>query len=142
MDFISLEDGRENLPCGNETVLLVEDEPIVMNATAEILHEYGYSVLKAFNGVEALRIAQEYDEPIHLLLTDVVMPLMGGRELATRFQEIQPEARVIYTSGYVDDEALRLSVLEEKAEFLQKPFTPQDLTRKVREILDKNLPSL
>ena len=125
---------------GTETVLLVEDDLSVKAAVAEILSDSGYSVLEAANGVEALSVALHWvGNEIHLLLTDMVMPLMGGKELARRFRALHPEASVIYTSGYMDDATLRQGIMERDTEFIQKPLTPAVLTRKIREVLDKRI---
>ena len=118
-------------PTGTETVLLVEDEPMVRSLAVEVLETQGYTVLKAANGAEALRIAESHaQEPIDLLLTDIVMPLMGGRELADHFKPLYPDAKIIYMSGYPRD------LPEPGAEFLQKPMTPNILVRRVRWVLD------
>ncbi len=102
-----------------------------------ILREQGYSVLEAANGVEALAVAEEYSgEDIHLLLTDVVMPEMGGRELADRFMTTRPRTKVLYCSGYTDDVFFNDGVLEHETAFLPKPFSPPALALKVREVLD------
>jgi CheY-like chemotaxis protein len=123
---------------GSETVLLVEDEAAVRNLTRRVLEGYGYTMLTTENGYEALRVAQERQGPIHLLLTDVVMPKMGGRELAERLTPARPEMKVLYLSGYTDDAIVHHGVLEPGIAFLQKPFTPQVLGRKVREVLDES----
>ena len=94
------------------------------------------AVLAAGEGQEALHAANEHDGPIHLLLTDVVMPNMGGRELAERLASVRRETKVLYLSGYTDDAIVHHGVLEPGIAFLQKPFTPQALARKVREVLD------
>ena len=123
---------------GAETVLLVEDDLSVKTAVAEMLSDSGYSVLEAANGVEAIGVALDWvGKEIHLLLTDMVMPLMGGKELARRFIALHPEASVIYTSGYMDDATLRQGIMEHDTEFIQKPLTPAVLMRKIREVLDK-----
>ncbi len=121
---------------GSETVLLVEDEAAVRNLTRRVLEGYGYAVLTTENGHEALQAAQERQGPIHLLVTDVVMPKMGGRELAQRLAPGRPEMKVLYLSGYTDNAIVHHGVLEPGIAFLQKPFTPQSLARKVREVLD------
>ena len=125
------------LPRGSETVLLAEDEPTVRGVITDVLSESGYRVLEATNGHEALSVAQEHcGEEIHLLLTDVVMPLMGGRELAEILRAKHPNLKVLYTSGYADDAIDRHGVLEPDAEFIQKPFTLDVLTQKVRKALE------
>jgi two-component system, cell cycle sensor histidine kinase and response regulator CckA len=115
---------------GTETVLIVEDEPSVRALAGEALRACGYTVLEASDGGEALLLCQGYKDPIHLVVTDVVMPQLGGRELARRLATLRPEVKVLYMSGYADDGAA-----EAGAAFLQKPFMPDDLARKVRETL-------
>ena len=123
---------------GGETVLLVEDDLSVKTAVAEMLSDSGYSVLEAANGVEAVGVALDWvGKEIHLLLTDVVMPLMGGKELARRFRALHPGASVLYTSGYMNDAILRQGIIEHDTEFIQNPLTPAVLTRKIREVLDQ-----
>ena len=110
--YLTLTDRPEHLPVGSETVLLVEDEPLVRAVISQVLREQGYTVLEAANGHEAMSVAQHHsDEEIHLLLTDVVMPLMGGRELTKQLGRLHPEARVLYTSGYTDDVILNRGFL-------------------------------
>jgi PAS domain S-box-containing protein len=123
-------------PRGAETVLLVEDEESVRALVRQVLRGRGYAVLEAGDGARALRVAEIHLRPIHLLLTDVVMPGVGGRELAERLLALHPEARVLFTSGYTDDAVVRHGVLEEEVHFLHKPFSPADLAQKVREVLD------
>lgn len=122
---------------GDETILVVEDQQDVRELTRSILAEHGYTVLDAPNGLEALRVAGNHAGPIHLLLTDVVMPGLGGRELAERFQTLRPAAKVMYLSGYTDDAIVRHGILQDTVIFLQKPFTAVTLTQKVREALEK-----
>ena len=132
-------DGGRGVPPGQETVLLAEDEPLVRHVAVQVLRRLGYDVLEASSGAHALRIAEERrDVAIDLLVTDVVMPIMGGRELAKCFVELHPESAVLYTSGYTDDAILRHGVHEQATHFLPKPFTPSELATKVREALDKS----
>jgi PAS domain S-box-containing protein len=125
-----------NPVAGSETILLVEDEEQVRIIAQEVLETMGYSVLSAANGEQALEIAKQYDGPIHLAITDVVMPQMGGRELIDRLVPLRPNIRVIYMSGYTDDAIMRHSLLDEKVQFIQKPFAAYALARKVRQVLD------
>ncbi len=121
---------------GNETILLVEDEEIVRQFISRILEEAGYQVLKAAYGGEALQISETFSDPIHLLLTDVIMPHMSGRELTESIIPHRPSIKVIYMSGYTDDAIGQHGILEEGIEFMQKPFTPTTLLQKIRNILD------
>jgi signal transduction histidine kinase/CheY-like chemotaxis protein len=119
-----------------ETILLVEDEEIVRKLVSNILQMRGYTVLEASNGDEALRVCERYTGAIHLMLTDVVMPRMSGRELAERLAQLRPEVKVLFMSGYTDDAILRLGISREGLNFIQKPFTPDALARRVRELLN------
>jgi PAS domain S-box-containing protein len=121
---------------GTETVLIVEDEEAVRNLAMRVLQTAGYRILAARNGREALLILKRHSGPVHLMLTDVVMPGMSGRALAARLAGVRPKMKILYTSGYTDDAILRHGVLGEGAQFISKPFTMTDLTRKVREVLD------
>lgn len=121
---------------GAETVLLVEDEELVRNLTAEILRESGYHVLEAKDGSAALMLAKQHDGEIQLMLTDVVMPQMSGRELAEQLATIRKDMRVLFMSGYTDDAIVLHGVLDEGTPFIGKPFSPNALARKVREVLD------
>ncbi len=121
---------------GTETILLVEDEAAVRLLVRGTLEQNGYDVLDAGSGAEALVMANERKQPIHLLVTDVVMPGMSGREAAQQVTLAHPETRVLYMSGYTDDAVVRHGVLESSAAFVQKPFTPDSLLRKIREVLD------
>ncbi len=131
-------DKSDQLPICTETVFLVEDEPMVRSMITQVLRARGYTVVESTNGGEALRVAEERGgEEIHLLLTDVVMPLMGGRDLAERLRTQHPETRVLFTSGYTDEAVVRLGPLESGTDFIQKPFTPATLALKVQELLDR-----
>jgi two-component system cell cycle sensor histidine kinase/response regulator CckA len=121
---------------GSETVLLVEDDAAVRGLTLEVLSESGYHVLAAAGGDEAIALAEGYQPRIDLLLTDVVMPRMNGRELARRLQEIRPGLATLYMSGYAPGAIVHQGVLEPGLDFIAKPLRPADLTRKVREVLD------
>jgi PAS domain S-box-containing protein len=120
---------------GSGTVLLVEDEEVVRNLVHEILDRCGYTVLEARDAQDARRICAEHRGEIHLLLTDVVMPQMNGRALASVVTEMRPSMRVLFMSGYTDDAVVRHGILEQHVAFIQKPFTPDGLARKVREVL-------
>ncbi|MEP6621989.1 MAG: response regulator [bacterium] len=123
-------------PRGTETVLLVEDAAAVRSVVRQSLVRCGYSVLEASNGREALELAATRNGPIDLLLTDVVMPEMNGKELVDQFTLIQPNARLLYMSGHTDDAVLRHGVLSSGIAYIQKPFTPDALARRVRETID------
>src|SRR5437660_2828347 len=120
---------------GSETVLLVEDEESVRQLVRETLESKGYTVMEAENGEEGLKIAESHNGPIHMMITDVVMPGISGRELAKRLMQVRPETKVLYLSGYTEDAIVHQGVLETGTAFLQKPFTLQTLSRKVREVL-------
>ena len=128
-------DVNTSLPATPERILLVEDEPNVRRIARRILERNGYIVLEASNGAEALRVLERRQEPIALVLTDLVMPEMGGKELASRLRNVSPTSRVLFMSGYTEDAVLRQSVMEPGAMFLDKPFTFDTLIRKVREAL-------
>ncbi|MBI3967767.1 MAG: PAS domain S-box protein [Chloroflexi bacterium] len=125
-----------DVPRGSETVLLVEDEPVVRNLAAETLVGLGYEVLIAPDGDAALHLAGDHAGRIHLVLTDVVMPGTNGRALADRLASHLPDLRVLYMSGYTDESIARHGIVEPGLSFLQKPFTAERLARKVREVLD------
>ena len=122
---------------GEEIVLVVEDEGMLRELACEFLQSSGYTVLEAGNGSKAVEISRGHRGPIHLLMTDAIMPGMSGRELAQRLHEERPETKVLYVSGYTDDSVLRNGLLEPGTAFLQKPFTRDSLARKVREVLDR-----
>jgi two-component system, cell cycle sensor histidine kinase and response regulator CckA len=122
---------------GKETVLLVEDEDLVRRAVRAILRRGGYQILEAASGRAALELLETHQGSVDLLITDVVMPETSGRELALKVAELRPEIKVLYMSGYTDDTIVRHGVLEASMAFIQKPATPDDLLRKIREVLDE-----
>lgn len=129
------------LPGGTETILVVEDEPRVRRLVVRLLRQHGYEVVEASDGEDALSLLDAPDRPeVQLLLTDVVMPRVGGRRVAERMRSLDPRARVIFTSGYADDSIVRMDVAEERIEFLQKPFSPRSLLERVRAVLDRPPP--
>ncbi len=123
-------------PRGTETILLVEDEGGVREVAAAMLRMQGYDVVVAESGAEALQILSEHPGPIHLLLTDVVMPEVGGRKLAQVVRQQRSGIRVLYMSGYTDDAVIRAGIESLRDSFIQKPFTPLSLARRVRDVLD------
>ena len=126
---------------GTETILLAEDEPSVRTLVRDELRKLGYKVVEAKNGVEACLLATQQAESFQLLLTDVVMPVMGGRELAQHLSVINPELRTLFMSGYMDDVGIMAGQEEGTTSFLQKPFTPEVLASSVRNLLDARMPS-
>ncbi len=138
LDDVKLQRNVHLLPRGSETILLVEDEASVRDLAVRLLKQQGYTVWEAANGEEALRIVHEHaGERIHLLLTDVVMPQVGGKDLAERLKSSMPDLRVLFTSGYTDDAIVHRGMLAPGIDFLQKPFSLATLTQKVREVLEK-----
>ncbi|HEV8380827.1 MAG TPA: response regulator [Gemmatimonadales bacterium] len=121
---------------GTETVIVVEDMAAVRAVTCEMLKRFGFTVYEAADGITALQIVEQLTGPIDLLLTDVVMPDINGRDLAARFQQLRPHMKVLFMSGYTDDAVVRHGILQEGIAYLQKPFTPTSLVRRVREVLD------
>ena len=129
-------DNSDALPVGSESILLVEDEDSVRTMTATFLSRLGYSVIAARNGEEALLTAERHAAPIRLLLTDVVMPGMNGRELAERLVGLHPETTVLFTSGYTEDTIVRHGVMDSQFAFIAKPYSLQAIAAKVRQVLD------
>jgi CheY-like chemotaxis protein len=123
---------------GTETVLVVEDDKALRRAAKRILSTAGYAVIEAADGTEALQVMEGHEGPLHLLLTDVIMPGMSGREAAERLGALRPGLKVLFSSGYTDDSILRHGVLEQGVHFIAKPYTAAALTRKVRETLDSH----
>ena len=123
-------------PGGRETILLVEDEPAVLNSTAQMIETLGYGVWKAGAPAEALRRVRESKGQIHLLVTDVVMPGMNGRDLAQQIRALLPELKCLFMSGYTADIIARNAMLEQGVHFIQKPFSRRDLAAKIRNVLD------
>jgi CheY-like chemotaxis protein len=124
-------------PGGDEVLLVVEDEPLVRTTLVRMLELLGYQVLQADHGEEALRVAADHSGPIHLLVSDVVMPVMGGPELAKRLRAQRPELRVLFVSGYPAGDPLTEHDLGFPILFLAKPFSPSRLARRVRTALDR-----
>jgi CheY-like chemotaxis protein len=127
---------RGDSPQGSETILIVEDDAVVRRVVKRILINFGYQTLEAADSNEALGICEEYPGPIHLLLTDVIMPGMNGRDLAARWAASRPQTKIIFTSGYTEDTIALQGNLEAGIHFLQKPYRPDYLARKIREVLD------
>ncbi len=126
------EDGTKS---GGETILLIEDEPLVRDLALEVLTSRSYRVLTARDGEEALTIARSHPAEIHLTVTDVVLPAMSGKEVARRLRETRPRLKVLFMSGYAEEQVVHRGVVEEDVAFLAKPFTPATLSEKVRLVL-------
>jgi CheY-like chemotaxis protein len=121
---------------GTETILLVEDEPSILKITRMMLERKGYSVLSADTPALAMEKAKNHAGPIALLMTDVVMPEMNGRDLAGQISRLYPDIRVLFMSGYTADVIAHQGILDDKVAFIQKPFSMAEMTEKVREVLD------
>jgi CheY-like chemotaxis protein len=122
---------------GSETILVVEDQPALRDLVRRVLEQKGYRVLDAPNGEQAVHAAESSDRPIQLVITDVVMPGMNARAMADRIRGVWPTVRVLYMSGYHDDDVMLRSLATAKVDFLQKPFLPYDLAEKVRTVLER-----
>src|SRR2546427_684601 len=127
---------RTVIPRGSETILLAEDQKELRELIRQMLEMNGYTVIAASDGLEAIEICKRHEAPIHLMLSDVVMPQMGGRELAQRLATVRPDMKVLYMSGYTSNAIVHHGILDPGTLFIQKPFTPDSLARKVREVLD------
>jgi CheY-like chemotaxis protein len=137
VDAAVLSSEARDLPVtGSETILLVEDEEAFRTLATRILRNLGYEVLESTSPEDAIQVSERHKEPIDLLLTDVVLPGMSGRKVAEHLAFLRPGMNVLYMSGYTDDALVHHGVLEAGIAFLQKPFTPSALARKVREVLD------
>ena len=136
-DRTTKKDAAQPAVCGNETILLVEDEPMILDIAVNILERQGYTVMAAATPGEAIRLAQEHDGAIHLLMTDVVMPEMNGKDLANNLLSLYPKLKCLFMSGYTADVIAHHGVLNQGVHFIQKPFSVQALAVKVREVLDK-----
>jgi CheY-like chemotaxis protein len=134
---VSAASAAPRLQMGTETILLVEDEDGVRTLTRQLLQKQGYTVLETRHGGEALLLCERHNGPIHLLLTDVVLSQISGRELAQRLALIRPDMRVLFMSGYSEDAIVQHGVLASGHAFLQKPFTAEGLGSKIREVLDQ-----
>jgi CheY-like chemotaxis protein len=126
----------ESSPRGSETLLLVEDEASVRQASRQFLVQSGYHVLEATDGEDALRVSRDYHGPIQLMISNVVMPGMGGPKLAEHLADERPDMKVLFVSGYAENTVLRHGKIDVVSRFLQKPFSLKALARKVREVLD------
>jgi two-component system, cell cycle sensor histidine kinase and response regulator CckA len=125
---------------GSGTILLVEDQEDVRNLAGQVLKQCGYHVLEAANGAEALAKEVEYQQPIHLFLTDIIMPGMTGREAAEQIRSRRPGIKVLFMSGYAEDVIVHQGILESSLLFIGKPFSPAELAAKVHELLHEKEP--
>jgi CheY-like chemotaxis protein len=130
-------DAAQSAASGHETILLVEDEPMILEITTKMLERQGYKVMAATTPGEAIRLAREHAGEIHLLMTDVVMPEMNGRDLAKNLLSLYPKLKRLFMSGYTADVIAHHGVLDEGVQFIQKPFSGQNLASRVREVLDE-----
>ena len=137
-EILKAQEAGEEFPGGSETILIVEDDKEVRNLTVRILKRQGYTVLDGSYGDEAFNVCRQHKGPIHLLVTDVVMPGMDGRALSECLSQLHPEMKVLYMSGYTDDAIVHHGVMGKGMNYIQKPFTVNGLTKKVREVLDQS----
>jgi CheY-like chemotaxis protein len=122
--------------CGSETILLVEDDDRVRTLVRAMLQKFGYRVLEATDGSVALQVCDRHEGPIHLLLTDVIMPQLSGKELAERITEVRPDINVLFMSGYTDNHIATHGILDEGVALIQKPFSETELLKTVRIVLE------
>jgi two-component system cell cycle sensor histidine kinase/response regulator CckA len=134
-DIAPPRDKQEKVDTGAQTILIVEDDPALLQVTHRSLGEFGYEILAAQSPAEAISMSERHRGPIHLMVTDLIMPGMSGRQLASHLSDLRPEMRVLYVSGYADDAIAHHGVLEPGIAFLQKPFSPNTLGHKVSEVL-------
>jgi CheY-like chemotaxis protein len=137
LDEVGKKGVEGELPRGNETILLVEDEEEVRKLAAQVLRKQGYKVLEASHGNDALLVCKQHEGPIQLMVTDVVMPGMSGCELAENLLSLYPEMKALYMSGYTDNTIAHHGILEPGLHYIQKPFSVEGLAIKVREVLDR-----
>jgi CheY-like chemotaxis protein len=137
VEVVIKKEGSKEIPRGKETVLVVEDEEDVRKLAVHILEKQGYKVLEAALGGEALLLLERYPGLIHLIVTDVVMPMMSGPELIDQLRRVRQDFKVLYMSGYTDESVVLHGVEEGEMNFIQKPFTVEMLGRRVREVLDE-----
>ena len=140
LEIVSPSDKVEKVDRGSQTILIVEDDAALLQVTRRSLEEVGYAVLAARAPLEAIQISESHQGPIHLMVTDVIMPGMSGDQLASHLSAMRPEMKVLYVSGYTDNAILHHGILEPGLAFLQKPFSPKALARKVGEVLTAPLP--
>ena len=127
---------KPKIPGGDETILLVEDDAAVRHVSKSILEEFGYTVLEAADGVEALAVFEQHQDQVRLVLCDLIMPKKNGRETSAEIMKLKPDIKIIFMSGYPNDIIVRKGILEPKAQLLLKPLHPADLLMKIREVLD------
>jgi CheY-like chemotaxis protein len=140
LEIASPSDKVEKVDRGSQTILIVEDDAALLQVTHRSLEEVGYAILTARSPAEAIHISESHPGPIHLMVTDVIMPGMSGDKLASYLSALRPEMKVLYVSGYTDEAIVHHGVLEPGLAFLQKPFSPRTLSRKVGEVLAIALP--
>ncbi len=136
-----MKDVKDRNARGTERILLVEDDPAVRAVAQRGLTRFGYEVLAASSGEEAIRVADATTSPIHLVLTDIMMPGMNGVEVGRELLRRRPGIKVFYMSGYADKDLIRQGLLEPGTIFLQKPFSPKELAERIRHVLDGDAPS-